>query len=199
MSSVSCTCYRLDTFPSVEICLLTTMESNAIRYMAAYVAVNLLKKYNKPTRHPEFSTYASWFSVVCSWSLGGSPFSLFIPCRRLSLFFRWSKNDLAFFLFRFRWVLSISLLEKYTLWHTDNWKLLHLSIKCFHPVKKSLNFNVIRTVQDNNENSCTQSWLLQCWYLMDSRLNYAAFNKSNGSIQYSIHCTSVLCTYFWLL
>ena len=40
---------------SVQIRPLTAMELeyNAIRYMAGYVTVNLLKKYKKPTRHPE--------------------------------------------------------------------------------------------------------------------------------------------------
>ena len=34
---------------------LIEMESNAIRYMAGYVAVSRLKKYRKPSRDPRLS------------------------------------------------------------------------------------------------------------------------------------------------
>ena len=29
------------------------MECNAVRYISGYVAVSLLKKYRKPTKHPQ--------------------------------------------------------------------------------------------------------------------------------------------------
>ena len=32
---------------------LSAMECNAVRYMAGYVAISLLKKYQKPSKHPQ--------------------------------------------------------------------------------------------------------------------------------------------------
>lgn len=43
---------------------LTAIESNAVRYMAGYVAVSLLKKYNKPTRHAQLKMKRNYFVRV---------------------------------------------------------------------------------------------------------------------------------------
>ena len=43
---------------------LTAMESNAVRYMSGYVAVSLLKKYSKPTKHPQLKVKRALFVRV---------------------------------------------------------------------------------------------------------------------------------------
>ena len=43
---------------------LTAIESNAIRYMAGYVAVSLLKKYDRPTRHKQLKIKRKYFVRV---------------------------------------------------------------------------------------------------------------------------------------
>ena len=43
---------------------LTAMESNAVRYMAGYVAVTLLKRYKKPTKHPNLKTKRELFVCI---------------------------------------------------------------------------------------------------------------------------------------
>ena len=43
---------------------LTTLESNGLRYMAGYVAVSLLKKYRKPSKHPQVQLKRTLFVRV---------------------------------------------------------------------------------------------------------------------------------------
>jgi hypothetical protein len=43
---------------------LTSLESNAVRYMAGYVAIKLLKKYQKPTKHPDLTVKHQVFVKV---------------------------------------------------------------------------------------------------------------------------------------
>jgi hypothetical protein len=43
---------------------LTAIETNAVRYMAGYVAVNLLKRYNKPTKHAQLKIKRNYFVRV---------------------------------------------------------------------------------------------------------------------------------------
>ena len=43
---------------------LTAIESNAVRYMAAYVAVSLLKRYNNPTKHAQVKSKWNYFVRV---------------------------------------------------------------------------------------------------------------------------------------
>ena len=43
---------------------LTSLECNAVRYMAGYVAIKLLKKYQKPTKHQELKTKHQYFIKV---------------------------------------------------------------------------------------------------------------------------------------
>lgn len=43
---------------------LTAMECNAVRYMAGYVAVSLLKKIKKPSKHPQLKGKRNLFVRV---------------------------------------------------------------------------------------------------------------------------------------
>ena len=43
---------------------LTSLESNAVRYMAGYVAIKLLKRYQKPTKHPDLKIKHQLFVKV---------------------------------------------------------------------------------------------------------------------------------------
>ena len=43
---------------------LTALESNGLRYMAGYVAVSLLKKYRKPSKHPQVQLKRTLFVHV---------------------------------------------------------------------------------------------------------------------------------------
>ena len=43
---------------------LTSLECNAVRYMAGYVAIKLLKKYQKPTKHQELKMKHQYFIKV---------------------------------------------------------------------------------------------------------------------------------------
>ena len=43
---------------------LTALESNGLRYMAGYVAVSLLKKYRKPSKHPQVQLKRTLFVRV---------------------------------------------------------------------------------------------------------------------------------------
>lgn len=43
---------------------LTAIETNAVRYMAGYVAVSLLKRYNKPTKHVQLKIKRNYFVQV---------------------------------------------------------------------------------------------------------------------------------------
>ena len=45
---------------------LTAMESNAVRYMCGYVAVSLLKRYRKPTKHLQLKLKRELFVRVLS-------------------------------------------------------------------------------------------------------------------------------------
>ena len=49
---------------SAEVRPLTTTESNAVRYMAGYVAISLLKRFRKPTRHPQLKPKRNLFVRV---------------------------------------------------------------------------------------------------------------------------------------
>ena len=59
---------------------LTEMESNAIRYMAGYVAVSLLKKYRKPSKNPRLQAKRDMFVHVLmgmkAADQGGEPDSI---------------------------------------------------------------------------------------------------------------------------
>ena len=49
---------------AVAVRPLTSMESNAVRYMAGYVAVSLLKKYKKPAKNPQLKMKRKLFVKV---------------------------------------------------------------------------------------------------------------------------------------
>ncbi len=54
------------TQANVQTQPLTTLESNAVRYMAGYVAVSLLKKYRKPSKNIKVQEKRSLFVKVLS-------------------------------------------------------------------------------------------------------------------------------------
>lgn len=62
---------------SSEVIPLTIREKSAIRYMAGYVAVKLLKRYEKPSTHPQVNEKRKFFiRVLKGMSAAGQPITV---------------------------------------------------------------------------------------------------------------------------
>ena len=62
---------------SSQVIPLNTREKSAIRYMAGYVAIQLLKRYEKPLTHPQVNEKRKFFiRVLKGISAAGQPITV---------------------------------------------------------------------------------------------------------------------------